>query len=100
MRYRRGTLHWYDFVFVLMAFLVVYPDTVLTWLSEKVRKPWGWRHLIAYEVLMIGGLALLTILLMESYPKLYWWRPAGIVAALALYRWLMWLVAKAFHFDD
>lgn len=100
MRYRRGTLHWYDLAFLLMAFLVVYPDTVLTWLSEKVGKPWGWWHLIAYEVVMLGGVALLTFLLMQSYPKLDWWKPLAVIGALAFFRWLMWMVSRFFNFDD
>ena len=100
MRYRRGSIHWYDIAFVVTAFAIIYPDTVLNWWSERFQRRWGWWHLIAYEVLLIGVTVVGVLLLMPVYPKLAWWKPLAFVAAVGLYRWLMWLVMKAFNFDD
>ena len=100
MRFGRGRWHWYDIILVGLAAIIVYPDKVLEWLSERTGRELGWLHLILIEVVAIGLTVIAMVLLMPAYPKLEWWYPILFVGMLALFRIVIWFIKQMFGFDD
>ena len=78
--------HWYEFVLLPVAALVVYADKVLLWASRKADKTYGWRHLVSVEALAVGVLVLGTALLVRTFAGLVWWDPIALVAFWAAVR--------------
>jgi hypothetical protein len=100
MRFGRGRINWYDLIFIGLAAMAVYPDKVLDWASGITGKKFGWRHLIALELIILGLLTLTMHLLMPHYPKLQWWYPLIFIGILTLVRGIQTLVVGMFGFGD
>ena len=102
MRYgfRHGHWHWYDFILVGLAAVIVYPDVVCAWLSERIGRELGWLHLILIEVVAIVLMVIAMVLLMPAYPKLEWWYPMLFVGLLAVFRAIKGFIKQVFGFDD
>ncbi len=83
---RRGRLNWYDLVFLVLALVIVYPDTIREKISEAIDKPLGFRSILLLELLALSAMAFSTWLLMPHYPNLEWWHPAAWVGIVALFR--------------
>lgn len=97
MRFDRTWWHWYDMVFLGLAAIVVYPDEVLDWMSERTGKAFGWGHLLLLEVLSLAAMAAAMVLFR---PAFYWWYPLLFIGGLAALRALHWFYAKLFGFRD
>ncbi len=100
MRFRRGQIHWYDFVLFGLAAVIVYPDKVLAWLSQWTGKIYGWFHLLILEAIASSAGLGIMLLLMPAYPQLPWWQPLLLVGCLALFRIIMWLALEIFGLND
>jgi len=100
MRFRRGQIHWYDFILIGLAAAIVYPDKILEWVSEKTGRSYGLMALLVVEVVAIGLMIMTMVLLMPAYPKLEWSQPLLFVGCVALFRLLMWAALRMFGFDD
>jgi hypothetical protein len=97
---RRRGLHWYDIILVGIAAIMVYPDKVLDWVSDRTGRRMNWLHLFLLELVGVVLMAAAMSWLMQLYPRLHWWHPIVVVGAVAIIRISMWLVAKLFGFDD
>jgi hypothetical protein len=100
MRFGRGRWHWYDFIIVGLAAVIVYPDKVLDWIGDRTGGVFGFRHVVYIEVVAIGLMFVVMTLLMPVYPKLEWWYPLLYVGLLGLFRFFMSIVIGMFGFDD
>jgi hypothetical protein len=83
---RRGRLNWYDPIFVGLALLVVYPDSVIEKISDITGKTYGLMAYLGVVLSGVAGLTILTITLLPNYPKLQWWYPVLFTAGLAVFR--------------
>jgi len=94
--FNRGFVKWYDLIFLLLSFLIVYPDVAM----EKVSEIFGiiihpvW--VVLLELVAIGVLISVTFLLMANYPSLTWWHPLVVVGFLAFIRLMQSLVSRFF----
>lgn len=100
MRFRRGSWQWYDVIFLLLAFVIVWPDMVLDWISERTGKAYGFWHIVLVEVLAVGLIVVALALLMPVYPRLQWWFPLVPVGFLALFRLILWIMLQFLGTSD
>lgn len=100
MRFGRGNWHWYDFLLLGLAALIVYPDKVLEWLSALTGRALGWGTLLIIEAVAITLLIGAMVWLMPLYPKLTWGQPLLYIGMVALFRVLLWGITRMFGFDD
>ena len=72
-------------VFLLLAFLVVFPDKVLEWLGEKLEWEITWIHYAIYEILVISLNFIIAELWHNFDPRINAWFPIiGITLCLFL----------------
>lgn len=79
---------------------MVYPDKVMDWLGERTGRVFGWRHVIMLEVLALGSTIVLVALLLSADTRLAWWKPLGLVFALAVVRGVQWVVTQLLGLND
>ena len=82
----RGKLNWYDPILLGLAALMVFPDYVLAWISDRTGRSFNVLHLVAVVVVGFALTALFMMLLMPYEPRLRWWQPALFVGVLAVFR--------------
>ena len=92
----RGRLDWYDFVFIALAGIIVYPDEILDWVGSKTGKHFTWKHIVLLEAIALVTLALITWGLLPNYPRLQWWKPLLAVAIVAVFRGIMGFISRSF----
>ena len=100
MRFGRGRLHWYEFIIIGLAAVIVYPDKVLDWIGDRTGRAFDWRHVLLFEGIAVALMFAAMALLMPVYPRLHWWQPLFFTGVLALLRFIMWCVVRLFGFDD
>lgn len=98
MRFGRSKLDWYDYVLLGLALVIVYPDKVVGWWNGCTGRAFRWLHVVVLEVFAVALMCAFMLWLMPIYPKLEWWYPVMGVGVIALFRAVMWGVARAFGF--
>ena len=100
MALRRGRIHGYDIVLLVLAAAMVYPDKVLEWLSERMGRVFGWFHVAVLEGIAITLMGVTMRVLMPMYPRLEWWHPVLYVGMLASIRVITGCVTRLFGLND
>ena len=80
--------------------VIIYPDTVLDWISARTGREFDWRYFVWLEVVAIGLMIVAMTLLMPVCPKLDWWYPLLFIGAAALARGIRWLVLEILGYHD
>jgi len=91
-----GRANWYDFVFLALAGVIVYPDEILDWIGARTGRHFNWKHVVLLEILTMGILATVVLLLLPAYPRLRWWVPLIFVALLGVFRNIKWMISNSF----
>ena len=92
----RGRLHWYDFTFIALAAVIVYPDEILDWIGARTGQHFTWIHVLFLETVVIGALALLDWYLLPIYSNLPWWKPLLFIALLGAFRAIWSMIESSF----
>ena len=100
MRFGFSRWHWYDFPFLGLAFLLVYPDQALDWFGQKTGRLFGLRHVILLMVTSALAQLLCVALLRDAYPRVDWYYPLIFIGALAAIRAIAALVNAIFNLND
>jgi len=81
-------------VFMAFAFPIVYPDKTLDWLSGRMGKLYGFRHLICLECGAIAGLLVADLVALSLTSRIDGWEPILAVAILGLFRCIKWVLLE------
>lgn len=100
MGFRRSFWHWYNLIFLGLAFVIVFPREVLEWIGDRTNRIYGLRHVVLLEVVAVSLMVGMTKLLMPMYPQLHWWQPLVFIGALGVLRAIKWFVAWLCDFDE
>jgi hypothetical protein len=96
----RGRWYWYDIIFVGLAVVIVFPDKVLGWISDRTGREFGLWHIVWLEIIAVGLIVIAMTLLMPVCPRLNWWYPFLSIGAFVLVRGIRWLVIEMLGFHD
>ena len=61
---RRGNIHWYDCLLIAIAAAIVYPDTVVDWLSQSMGRVLGVGTSLMVEFMATGGMVAAMVILL------------------------------------
>ena len=78
-------------MFVGFAILVIFPDKALDDIGERTGRAFGRRHLVWFEIILIGLIIVAMIILKRFYPELRWFLPLIPIGFLALIRGIIWI---------
>ena len=91
--------HWYEIVILAMAWVIVFPDKLLNFISQHTNRSFDSRHLLILEVPVLVLMVIFMTLIMPVYPSLQWWFPVFLVAVLAMIRGIGKIVQAIFGFQ-
>jgi len=95
----QGRPRWYDFVFLLLASTIIYPDSVVRWVGDRANRVFGMGLALLVETIAIGVLTLFTQALQTSNSPVRWWDAALPVGVVGLIRILVAIVNDFFGFN-
>jgi hypothetical protein len=95
----RGDMHLYHIILFYFASTIVYPDRIVADISERLRKPLGWRAVIlsefGYLVLMIA----MTLHFRAIDPRFSLWEPIFLISFWLVIRLIYSFVCHAFDLE-
>lgn len=88
-----------NLLFFALGLVIVFPDFVLDWISEKRGWRWRWFHVVGLELVAISALALQYYLMLPHYPGLEYSDPLIPLATFAGCRLLCFVIIRFFGLD-
>lgn len=89
--------NWYDFIFLGLAALIVYPDKVLGWAGQRSGRTITRWHIAIFEPIAVCVMIAVGLLLMAIHPRFDWWVPIACVGGMGLVRFLYWVGTIVFR---
>ena len=87
-----GGLRWYDWVFLVFAVAIVWPDSVVEWMSNRAGRVLGTGWIWAIELIALAGLTVFSQSLISANPRVHWWHPILCIGVAAFIRLFVWVV--------
>lgn len=93
----RGNMHLYHVVLFYFAAIIVYPDRIVAAISQRLRKPIGWRTTASSELGYLAMMAFLTLHFMVIDSGFSAWESAFLISFWLVLRAVYWLIGRGFE---
>lgn len=85
---------WHDWLFLLLAAIVVYPDSVLNWIGENTNRTFTRKHAWLLSSAALGSSLVAINVLHLSYALVGTGELILFILGLSIFRGILWLLDK------